>query len=142
MKNKKVVLHQICSHRFLGTNEAGDKVTIDGDRPAIGMLPMELLLAALGSCTAYDVVDIMTKKRQPLGRYRIEVEGIQAETHPKRFTHITVTHYGAGPEVTEAALSRAAELSHRKYCPVAASLNAEVEVEVRTIVEPWEVEEA
>jgi putative redox protein len=92
-------------------------------------------LAALGSCTAYDVIDIMQKKRQPLAHYRIEVEGTQADEHPRRFTHITVTHYGAGPAVTESALARSAELSHTKYCPVAASLNAEITVKVA--VEPW-----
>jgi putative redox protein len=138
MTTKKIVLHQLCGHRFAGVNEAGDKVIVDGDQPAIAMRPTDLLLTALGSCTAYDVIDIMRKKRQPLARYRIEVQGTQADTHPKRFTHIHVIHYGAGPDVTEAALSRSAELSHAKYCPVAASLNAEITVAV--VVEPWEGE--
>ena len=135
MATKTIVLHQICGHRFVGQNEAGDHVHIDGDQPAIGMKPTDLLLAALGSCTAYDVIDIMAKKRQPLSRYRIEVTGTQADSHPRRFTQITVTHYGAGPAVTETALGRAAELSHTKYCAVAASLNAEINVNV--VVEPW-----
>lgn len=135
MSERKIVLHQLCGHRFLGINGTGDKVTIDGDQPSIGMSPMDLLLSALGSCTAYDVIDIMRKKRQPLASYRIEVIGTQAAEHPKRYTHITVTHYGSGPEVTEAALSRSAELSHTKYCPVAASLNAEMTI--CTVVEPW-----
>jgi putative redox protein len=136
MTDKTIVLHRLCDHRFVGRNASGDQVLVDGDQPAIGMTPTDLLLSALGSCTAYDVIDIMAKKRQPLARYRIEVAGTQAETHPKRFTHITVTHFGAGPEVTEQALARSAELSHNRYCPVAASLNAEIEVKV--VVEPWE----
>ncbi len=135
MTTKTIVLHQICGHRFVGRNATGDQVLVDGDQPSIGMRPTDLLLAALGSCTAYDVIDIMQKKRQPLARYRIEVVGTQAEEHPRRFTHITVTHYGAGPEVTEAALARSAELSHTKYCSVAASLKAEITVNV--VVEPW-----
>ena len=45
---KKVVVHQIVGHRFLGVNEQGDKVMIDGDQPATGPRPMELLLMALG----------------------------------------------------------------------------------------------
>ncbi|HIK46641.1 MAG TPA: OsmC family protein [Leptolyngbyaceae cyanobacterium M65_K2018_010] len=135
MVTRRIVLHQLCGHRFIGRNPDGDQVLVDGDQPRIGMAPTELLLAALGSCTAYDVIDIMAKKRQPLARYRVEVEGVQADTHPRRFTHITVTHYGAGPEVTAVALARSAELSHSKYCPVAASLNAEITVKV--VVEPW-----
>jgi len=136
MTTKKIVLHQLCGHRFAGVNEAGDKVIVDGDQPAIALRPMELLLSALGSCTAYDVIDIMQKKRQPLARYRVEVEGTQADDHPRRYTHIHLTHYGAGPAVTEAALSRSVELSHTKYCAVSASLNAEITVSV--VVEPWD----
>ncbi|AEB12406.1 OsmC family protein [Marinithermus hydrothermalis] len=138
MDKKKLIVHHITGHRFLGINENGDKVVIDGDQPAMGLRPMELLLAALAGCTAYDVVDIMQKKRQPLARYRVEVEGERAETHPRRYTRITLTHYGAGPNVTEEALWRAATLSHEKYCSVSASLNAEIEV--RVVVEPWNEE--
>ncbi|NER79040.1 MAG: OsmC family protein [Leptolyngbya sp. SIO1D8] len=135
MSQKKIVLHQLCGHRFAGINEVGDKVIVDGDQPAIGMRPMELLLTALASCTAYDVVDIMRKKRQPLARYRVEVEGTQAETHPKRYTHIQVIHYGSGPDVTETALNRSVELSHTQYCAVSGSLNAEITMQA--VVEPW-----
>ncbi|RTI02561.1 osmotically inducible protein OsmC [Thermus scotoductus] len=133
---KKVVIHHLVGHRFLGMNEQGDKVMIDGDQPATGPRSMELLLMALGACTAYDVVDIMKKKKQPLARYRVEVEGIRAETHPRRYTHITVTHIASGPNVTLEALERAAHLSHTKYCSVSASLNAEITVKV--VLEPWE----
>ncbi len=136
MATKKIVLHQLCGHRFMGMNAAGDKVMLDGDHPAIGMRPMEALLAVLSACTAYDVIDIMTKKRQPLARYRVEAEGTQAEEHPKRYTHIHLIHYGAGPNVTLEALNRAVELSHTKYCAVSATLNAEITVEA--VVEPWE----
>ena len=136
---KKVVVHQIVGHRFLGVNEQGDKVLIDGDQPSTGPRPMELLLMALGACTAYDVVDIMRKKKQPLARYRVEVEGERAETHPKRYTRITVTHIASGPGVTLEALERAVHLSHTKYCSVSATLNAEITT--RVVLEPWEGEE-
>lgn len=109
---------------------------VDGDQPSTGMRPMELLLAALAGCTAYDVVDIMEKKRQHLSSYRLEAVGERANEHPKRFTRIVVTHYGSGPNVTEEAFKRAVELSHTKYCSVSATLNAEVETQV--VVEPWQ----
>jgi putative redox protein len=134
MATKKVVLHQLSGHRFLGINEQGDKVLVDGDQPATGMRPMELLLAALAGCTAYDVVDIMNKKRQPLSSYRVETVGERAEEHPKRYTHIVVTHYASGPKVTQAALETAVQLSHEKYCSVSATLNAHIET--RAVVEP------
>ncbi len=138
MATKKVVLHRLGGHRFVGINEQGDKVMVDGDQPSTGMRPMELLLAALAGCTAYDVVDIMEKKRQPLSRYRVEAVGERAEEHPKRYTRIVVTHYGSGPNVTQEALERAVELSHTKYCSVSATLNAHIET--RVVVEAWSPE--
>ncbi len=139
MATKKIVVHRLVGHRFLGINEQGDKVLIDGDQPSTGMRPMELLLSALAGCTAYDVVDIMEKKRQPLARYRVEAVGERTEEHPKRYTHIVLTHYGAGPNVTREALERAVELSHTKYCSVTATLN--VHIETRVVVEPWQGEQ-
>ena len=128
MATKKIVLHNLVDHRFLAMNEQGDRTLVDGDSPATGLRPMELLLAALAGCTGYDVVDIMRKKRQPLSRYRVEVEGERAEDHPKRYLRIVVSHVGAGPGVTEESLLKAALLSHEKYCSVAATLNAAIEV--------------
>ena len=130
MASKRVVLHQLVGHRFLGINEAGDKVLVDGDSPSTGLRPMELLLAAVCGCTGYDVVDIMAKKRQPLSSYRVEAVGERAEEYPKPYTHITVTHYASGPGVTVEALEQAAQLSHQKYCSVSATLNCPVEVKV------------
>jgi len=131
---KKIVLHHLCGQRFLAENENQVRVVVDGETPPAGMRPMELLLVALAACTAYDVVAIMEKRRTPLKRYRVEVEGTRAETHPKRYTHIRLRHVASGPGVTEKALMRAARLSHEKFCSVSATLNAEIEVEVE--VEP------
>jgi len=139
MATKHVTLHRLSGHRFLGINESGDKVMIDGDSPSTGLRPMELLLAALAGCTAYDVVDIMDKKRQPLGNYRVETVGERAEEHPKRYIHITVTHYASGPNVTLEALQRAVQLSHEKYCSVSASLN--MPIEVKAVLEPWQTQQ-
>jgi len=128
---KTIVIHQLCDKRFLAENEAGDRSVIDGNDPAAGLRPMEMLLAALGSCTAYDVVDIMKKKRTPLAFYRVEVTGRRAEKHPRRYTHIHVVHVGSGEGVTEKQFAHAARLSHEKFCGASASLNAEITWEVR-----------
>lgn len=128
---KTIVVQNICGFRFFAENEAGTRIVIDGENPPLGLRPMELLLASLGSCTAYDVVSIMKKKRVPLARYRVEVEGERAEKHPKRYTHIHVVHIGGGEGVTEKQFAHAVRLSHEKFCGASASLNAEITWEVR-----------
>ena len=115
--------------RYLGVSASGHQLLIDNSPVKIGVSPMEALLGALATCTAYDVVEVMQKRRTPLTRYRIEVEGVRAESDPKRFTTITVRHIAAGPGIVEAQLVRAAQLSHEKYCSVAASLSSEIHVE-------------
>lgn len=117
--------------RYLGVSESGHQLLIDNSPTKIGVSPMEALLGALATCTAYDVVEIMKKRRTPLSSYRIEVEGERAETDPKRYTTITVRHIASGEGVTEDALSKAAHLSHEKYCSVAASISSDIVLETQ-----------
>ncbi|HZY64723.1 MAG TPA: hypothetical protein VFE21_02450, partial [Rubrobacteraceae bacterium] len=58
---------------------------------------------------------------------RIELEGTCAEEHPRRYTRIKVRHIVGGEGITQKSLEMAVNLSHEKYCSVAASLNAEIE---------------
>ena len=115
--------------RYVGRNGAGDQIIIDGEEVALGVRPMEALLAALGTCTAFDVVSILAKRRTPAESYRIELKGERAEEHPRRYTRIWVRHLVGGEGITPESLERAVGLSHEKYCSVAATLNAEIEYE-------------
>ena len=115
--------------RYVGRNEGGDRIFIDGEEISIGVRPTEALLAALGTCTAFDVVSILEKRRTPVESYRIELEGERAEEHPRRFTKILVRHVVSGEGIMEESLERAVSLSHEKYCSVANSLNSEIEAE-------------
>ena len=135
-EKRTVVIEQLCEKRFAAHNENDRTVIVDGASPAVSLRPMELLLAALGGCTAYDVVDIMKKKRTPLARYRVEVTGERAEKHPRRYTHIHVVHVGAGEGVTEKQFAQAVRLSHEKFCGASASLNAEITWEARLEHDP------
>lgn len=115
--------------RYLGSSERGDRLILDGGEVSLGMRPTEALLAALGGCTAVDVVEILTKRRTPPEGYRIELQGDRADEHPRRFTKIRVRHVVRGEGITQGSLERAVSLSHDKYCSVAATLNAEIEYE-------------
>ncbi len=114
---------------YVGYNEAGDQILVDSEDVALGVRPMEALLATLGTCTAFDVVSILAKRRTPVQSYRIELEGERAEEHPRRYTKIRVRHLVSSEGITQESLERAVTLSHEKYCSVAASLNSEIESE-------------
>jgi len=107
---------------FEGTsNSTSVKVHIDGSPDiggeGLGARPMELVLMALGSCSALDLVSILKKQRQQIDDMHINVEGERRETIPNVFTriHITFTLKGA---IDLAKAEKAAELAVKKYCSV------------------------
>jgi len=107
---------------FVGTDASGHSVVLSGDDEAIGVRPSQMLLVALAACTGYDVVAVMEKKRQPLNKLEITVEGTQQEESPYPYRNIHVTYRVSGKDITEKAIAQAIELSEEKYCSVAATI--------------------
>jgi putative redox protein len=97
-----------------------------------GPSPMDLLLASLAGCTAFDIVSILEKSRQPLAGLSVRADGYRAEDHPRRYTRIVLTYTVHG-DVDERALRRAVELSEEKYCSVSATLRQGAEIETRIV---------
>lgn len=114
---------------FIGTSPSGHAQAIDtkGERRA-APTPMEMLLTAVGACTAVDVVSILEKKRQKITDYRVEVTGERREENPRAWVKIRVHHIVYGHDVSEQAVARAVELSDTKYCSVAATLRPTAEI--------------
>lgn len=117
--------------QFVGqADHSGAALVLDGD-PEFGGLdsalrPMEALLLALGGCTAMDVISVLQKKRQKVSAFRVELHGLRAEEHPRRYVQIELVFIVRGWDVDAAAVARAIELSQTKYCGVTASVNAQV----------------
>ena len=112
----------IGEQKFVATSPSGHALTIDSDRQsnqAPG--PMELLLLALGACTATDVVIILEKKRQKLESLEVICSGERAPEPPSVWTKLEVLYRLRG-QLEEAAVKCAIELSEEKYCSVSATL--------------------
>lgn len=109
-------------------NEEGRTAETDA-APAIGgrnaaMRPMQMVLAALGGCSAIDVIEILKKQRLPLEDIRLKISAKRAEnTIPAVFTDIHV-HFILTGNIPEEKAARAINLSLEKYCSVAAMLRA------------------
>ncbi|MGD1995369.1 MAG: OsmC family protein [Anaerolineae bacterium] len=93
-----------------------------------GISPSQLMLIALGGCTAYDVANILTKKRQHLTDLEITVSGEQKPDPPWAYTRIHLRYRLRGRELSEKAVRDAIELSKNKYCSVGATLEAGTEI--------------
>jgi len=93
----------------------------------IGVKPSDLLLMAVASCSAYDVVEILTKQREPLNDLKIVCTGDQLSEPPYTFTCIHL-HYQVVGAVNSEKLERAIRLSEDKYCSVISTLRPGVPV--------------
>ena len=107
--------------QFDGQAGSGHSIKVDGDSKA-GNSPMELVLIALCGCTAYDVVTILQKKREPLTGAEVSAKAEKAPTPPSVFTEIKLIYRVAG-NVSRKAVEDAVRLSEEKYCSVAAMLS-------------------
>jgi len=110
--------------RFTGSNDDGRTLVLDDRDGGGGPSPLQGMLMSLGACSAMDVISILTKKRQQVTSYAVEVEGDQREAYPRIFPRMSVTHVLSGPALDETAVRRAIFLSATKYCPVSATISA------------------
>jgi putative redox protein len=101
---------------------------IDGDRKS-GASPVEILLEALGACSAIDVVIVMEKVRTPLQRLEVTVEGNRHSPEPRYVTHVRVNFDAWGDGVNPDKLARAIHLSFEKYCSVYHSLRPDMKLQ-------------
>jgi putative redox protein len=77
---------------------------------------METVLAGTGGCSAYDVVTILRKSRQPVKNCEVRIEAERAADDPKIFTRIHFHFVVTGSGVKKEQVKRAIQLSAEKYC--------------------------
>lgn len=109
--------------RIRGTNERWMTTYFDtnGDNHVpTAPSPMEVMLQAMGGCSAMDVLSILRKQRRTIVDLRIDIDGTRGEEHPKVFTSAHLIYTLTSPDATLNELTRAVDLSHEKYCSASA----------------------
>jgi len=99
----------------------------DQDTQWRGLKASDLLLLSAASCSAYDVVTILKKKREPLQSLEVVCTGELQTEPPKRFTHIHL-HYSLKGDLSRKNVKEAIDLSEEKYCTVINTLKGSVEI--------------
>jgi putative redox protein len=108
---------------FDAATPSGHTVHVDGDTRAAGPGPMELLLVALGTCSAVTIVEFLAKMRQPLQGLEVTVTGERREEAPRVYERIHVAYRLRGP-VDRRRARHAVELVESRYCSVWTMLEA------------------
>ena len=126
-----VMLRWIESKLMVGSDSNGHSVVIgrspDDHDVWTGIKPSDLLLLAAASCSAYDVVEILTKQREPLQDLKVSCRGDQQSEPPYTFTQIHL-HYVINGKVDPVKLERAIDLAENKYCSVMSTLRPGVPI--------------
>jgi len=132
-----LVTWQPAAHRFEAQGGiAGYAVQINAPhagRPA-GFSASELLLAAAGACSAWDVVEILRKQHEDLTALEITVEGQQLETPPFSFRTVELVFRATGHGLDPAKVERAVALSEDRYCSVIGTIRGVARVTCRAEV--------
>lgn len=117
---------------FLAETGSGHVLTMDGAPDGGGRnlapRPMETVLAGTGACTAYDVVLILKRGRHDVRGCQVKVTSERAAVDPKVFTRINMHFVITGKGLAEAAVQRAIQLSHEKYCSASIMLGKTAEI--------------
>lgn len=128
----------IGEQKFVAISPSGHALAMDSDRATnTGPSPMELLLMALGACTATDIVIILEKKRQKLQFLEVICSGERAPDPPRVWTKLEILFRLRG-KLEESAVKRAIQLSEEKYCSVSATLKKSAKLTWRYEILPAE----
>lgn len=116
--------------RFVGLDSSKHSVVMStqDEENGTGCKPSELLVLALGGCRAVDIVGILRKKRQELSGFEANLTAVQDPDPPWTFREIQIEYVFRGRGLSSAAIERAIELSHNKYCSVGATLRPSVKI--------------
>lgn len=100
-----------------------------------GFSASELLLAGVGACAAWDVVEILQKARQRATGLEVSVRGEQDADPPWAYRHVTAHFLVRGDRLRPSVVERAVSLSCGRYCSVIATIRGVAKVD-------WTVEVA
>ena len=128
MGTSTTTIQWLSGKRFVGIDSTNHAVVLSSKDEGVGVKPSDMLLIALASCMAVDVVEILSKKRLPLDSLEIITTGEQDADPPWTFRKIHLKYRLGGHGLTDKAVEQAIQLSEEKYCSVAATVRATAEI--------------
>lgn len=116
-------------------SQAGYSIPINAPRAPedprgpTGFSATELLLAGAGACSAWDVVEILRKRRTAFGSLDVTVEGEQQDDPPWTYRRVALHYRVTGDGLTFAVIARVVRLSIVRYCSVITTIAAAAAIE-------------
>jgi uncharacterized OsmC-like protein len=133
--HRAVTVDRVAAGRFTAGNDRGGRITI-GTGDDADFTPTELLLAAIGGCTAIDV-DILTSRRAEPEAFGVDVEAEKVrDPAGNHLADIEVTFRvafpaGEGGDAARAVLPDAVRRSHDRLCTVSRTVELGIPITSR-----------
>lgn len=124
---------------FEASNSGGHTMELDAN-PAIGgegrgFRPMETLLIGLGGCSGIDVVNMLTKQKEPLNDIKIKINATRRTEIPEIFEVINI-HFDMYGGLNDQKVKRAMDLTFEKYCSVSNILGRSATINFTYTIHP------
>ena len=121
----KVSMDYVNDNTFKVKNESNNELLIDMCDPERKnhLSPMELLLSAVTSCAAVEIVSMIKKRKRNFKNILAEANGVRVDTTPRYFTSINIKYIIYSNDLTANEADRYISLSLEKYCSVGATIN-------------------
>tara|TARA_Y100001970_G_scaffold151716_1_gene185799 strand:+ start:1842 stop:2255 length:414 start_codon:yes stop_codon:yes gene_type:complete len=126
----KVSMSYLDDEKYSVKNTSGNELVVDmyekGKKENLS--PMELLLSAVTTCAAVEVVSMIKKRRRDFKDIKAETSGVRAETHPMYYKKISVKYIIYSNDLKDNEADRFISLALTKYCSVGSSIRKDTEV--------------
>lgn len=126
----KITMKYINDEKFELINQTDNSLNVDmySQDKKENQSPMELLLSALTSCAAVEIVSMIKKRRRNFKNIEAISNGIRAQSTPKYFKNINIKYLIYSNDLKDEEAERFISLSLNKYCSVGASLRKDTTV--------------
>ena len=126
----KVSMSYLDDEKYSVKNISGNELVVDmyekGKKENLS--PMELLLSAITTCAAVEVVSMIKKRRRDFKDIKAETSGVRADTHPMYYKKINVKYIIYSKDLKDNEADRFINLALTKYCSVGSSIRKDTEV--------------
>ena len=126
----KVSMSYIDDEKYSVKNVSGNELIVDmypRDKKE-NLSPMELLLSAVTTCAAVEVVSMIKKRRRDFKNIKAESSGVRADTNPMYYKEINVKYIIYSNDLQDKEADRFISLALTKYCSVGSSIRKDTKV--------------
>lgn len=126
----KVSMSYLDDEKYSVKNTSGNELVVDmyekGKKENLS--PMELLLSAVTTCAAVEVVSMIKKRRRDFKDIKAESSGVRADTHPMYYKEINIKYIIYSNDLQDNEADRFISLALNKYCSVGSSIRKDTQV--------------